>query len=190
MATPVCLACCSVHLQTKAGKKAVSTTSQEIADNLSLMLKHFEAESCEKPILVMDNARIQSCIPADFIESHHGDIFLQTRQRVPLPPHSPDLNQVAEQSVGAVKEDVVGQVADHVQANKGGISPQLLTRMGKQAADNFAAGKVFKDGVRHSVHRMTDVYSVVGADVDTEVAVAGHGTMRGTAGDWAPSPLH
>jgi hypothetical protein len=162
----------------------------EIEDNLSLMLQHFEEVTGEKPILLMDNARIQSCITADCIESDHGDVMLQPQQRTKLPPHSPDLNQVAEQSVCAVKQDVIGQVADHVQAGKGGISAQQLTRMGKLASEHFAAGIMFAGGVRNSVYRMPYVYAVVGADEDEEVVVPGHGTLHGTAGDWAPAGLH
>jgi hypothetical protein len=178
-----------VYLQTKAGKAAASTVAEEIRDNLSLMLQRFAAKTGEDPVLVMDNARIQSSIPADCIESKHGDIQLQPHQRVKLPAHSPDLNQVAEQSVGAVKSDVIGQIADHVQAGKGSISAEELTRMGKLASEHFAAGQVFDGGVRKSVYRMPDVWAVVGADEDSEVHVAGHGTLHGTAGDSAPAAL-
>ncbi len=183
------LACCCVHLQTKTGKTAVSTVAEEIADNLSLMLQRFTEVTGEDPVLVMDNARIQSSIPADCIESKLGDVTLQPQQRVKLPAHSPDLNQVAEQSVGAVKGDVIGQLADHVQAGKGGITAVQLTQMGKLAAQRFARGELFAGGVRKSVHRMPDVWAVVGADEGSQVAVVGHGTLQGTAGDWAPAGL-
>ena len=167
----------------------MSTVAEEIADNLSLMLDHYKKATGEYPVLVMDNARIQSCIPADFIESRHGDIMLQPQQRVKLPAHSPDLNQVAEQSVAAVKQDVIGQLADHAQADKGVVTPEMLTRMGRIASENFAAGRVFKDGVRHSVYRMPDVWAVVAADDGSEVHTASHGVQLGRAGDWAPAVL-
>lgn len=182
-------ACCCVHLQTKAGKAAASTVAEEIGDNLSLLWQHFERITGCKPVLVMDNARIHSCIPRDCIESKHGDISVRPHQRVKLPAHSPDLNQVAEQSVGAVKGDVLGQLADHVRAGKGSISAEVLTHMGRRASERFAAGEVFNGGVRKSVCRMPDVWAVVGADEDSEVHVAGHGTLHGTTGDWAPAAL-
>lgn len=186
------MACCCVYLQTKAGKAAVSTVAEEIQDNLSLMLQHYKKVTGEDPVLVMDNARIQSCIPADCIQSKHGDFPLQPHQRVKLPAHSPDLNQVAEQSVGAIKGDVIGQLADRVQAckgSKGRITGEQLTSMGKLAAERFAKGLLFDGGVRASVYRMPDVWAVVGADEDCEVHVAGHRTLLGTAGDWAPAVL-
>ena len=183
------LACCCLYLQTKGHQAAMSTVAEEIADNLSLMLDHYKKATGEYPVLVMDNARIQSCIPADFIESRHGDIMLQPQQRVKLPAHSPDLNQVAEQSVAAVKQDVIGQLADHAQADKGVVTPEMLTRMGRIASENFAAGRVFKDGVRHSVYRMPDVWAVVAADDGSEVHTASHGVQLGRAGDWAPAVL-
>lgn len=183
------LACCCVHLQTKAGKAAKSTVAEEIADNLSLMLQRFERITGDKPVLVMDNARIQSCLPAGCINSDHGDVELPPQQRVKLPPHSPDMNQPVEQSVGAVKGDVIGQVADYVQKTSKPITAADLTRMGRLASQHFAAGLVFRDGVKKSVHRLPDVWAVVGADADTEVAVPGHPNLHGTAGDWAPAPL-
>ena len=183
------LACCCLYLQRRDGTEAVSTVAEEIADNLSLMLDHYKKATGEYPVLVMDNARIQSCIPADFIKSRHGNIRLQPHQRVKLPPHSPDLNQVAEQSVAAVKQDVIGQLADHAQAGKGVVTAAQLTRMGKLASEHFEAGRVFKDGVRHSVYRMPDVWAVVAADEGSEVLTEGHGVQLGRAGDWAPAVL-
>ena len=122
------LACCCVHLQTKAGKAAKSTVAEEIADNLSLMLQRFERITGDKPVLVMDNARIQSCLPAGCINSDHGDVELPPQQRVKLPPHSPDMNQPVEQSVGAVKGDVIGQEAEYVQKTSKPITAAELAR--------------------------------------------------------------
>jgi hypothetical protein len=188
-ATCLLPACCCVHLQTKAGKPALSTVAEEIADNLVLMMRRFQAKTAAEPVLVMDNARIQSCIPADCIQSNHGDIYLTQAQRVKLPAHSPDLNQPAEQAVGAVKGDVIQQVAKHVQVNKKRITAAEFTNMGKKAAENFAEGKVFAGGVKKSVHRMPDVWAVIAADEGVEVHIPGHHKLHGTAGDWAPPEL-
>ena len=170
----------------------MSTVAEEIADNLYLMITDFRDKARVEPILVMDNIRIQSCIPADYIRSRYGDIILSAGQRDKLPAHSPDLNQPAEQGVCAVKGDVIGQLADFAQRldpHKCCITADQLRMMGKRAAENFAKGACFKGGVENSVHRMPDVWRVVAADADEMVVVQGHGNQQGTAGDWAPAGL-
>lgn len=184
------LACRSVHLQTKKGKKALSTVAEEISDNLHQMIKRFRRATGGDPHLVMDNARIQSCIDENLIESNYGDIELPTGCRDKLPPHSPDFNQPAEQTIAAVKGDVIGQVADFAQAataSSSQITPEQLTKMGERARDKFAAGDYFRRGVEKSVYKMPEVYAIVGADEDEEVVVSGGRTLQGTAGDWPPS---
>lgn len=186
------LPCCCVHLQTKKGTQALSTVAEEIADNLSLMIQDFKRETGEDPYLVMDNASIQACITGPEVESRQGSVPLPVSDRDKLPAHSPDLNQVAEQSVGAVKGDVIGQVADYVQRSAGAecyITPALLWSFGNQARLNFSDTKIFVGGVSKSVERMPDVWAVVAAEVDEQVSVGQGRLVDGTAGDWAPSSL-
>lgn len=186
------LPCCCVYLQTKQGKKARSTVAEEIVDNLSLMIQDHKDLTAEYPYLVMDNAAIQSCITGPEIESRQGNQPFPESHRDKLPPHSPDLNQTAEQSVGAVKGDVIGQMADHVQMSVGAqcsITPEMLWRMGKKAMENFRHGLLFPGGVERSVHRMPEVWAVVAAEVDEEICIGGGRPVHGTAGDWAPVVL-
>lgn len=181
-----------MYLQTKRGRKALSTVAEEIVDNLSLMVQHFKDRTGEDPYLVMDNASIQACITGADIQSRQGNVTLDEAHRDELPPHSPDLNQTVEQSVGAVKCDVIGQVADLCQksvASKGTITAEDLWRMGKKAMDNFKSGKTFAGGVRKSVYRMPYVWAAVAAEEDDEICITPHHKEHGTAGDWAPPSL-
>lgn len=172
---------------------AQSTVALEIADNLHIMLEDFKARTGELPMLVMDNIRIQSCIPKDVIESRYGDTMLAKDNRLEIPAHSPDLNQTIEQSVGVVKGDVIGQVADlahTLDPNRCYITAEQLRKMGEKAADRFAKAEIFNGGVMKSVHRMPVVWGLVGAAEVEEVVVSKpekkEKKLHGTAGDWAP----
>lgn len=189
MATFVLPACCCVYLQTKQGKEAQSTVAEEIADNLYLMMDRFKKKTGSYPILVMDNIWIQSCIPCDEIDSSYGRIEVPEDNRLKIPAHSPDFNQTAEQSVCAVKLDVIRQVGELAQSSdptKCRITAVQLRKMAENTKVRFEKGLIFPDGVRKSVRRMRTVYELVGSDADVEVSVSEHKKLNGTAGHWAP----
>ena len=94
----------------------------------------------------------------------------------------------ANNAIKAKKGAKLSKIAN-CKGSKGRITGEQLTSMGKLAAERFAKGLLFDGGVRARVYRMPDVWAVVGADEDCEVHVAGHRTLLGTAGDWAPAVL-
>jgi hypothetical protein len=184
-----CAAILVTVLQTKAGDDAQSTVQEEIADNLYLIIQAFREATGEDPILVMDNIRIQAQIPDDLIESRYGDVVLPAGCRLRIPAHSPDLNQVAEHSVAAVKTESRMQLYRE-SVITGVLSPVGLQRIVEQVFHKFERGEIFRCGVEKNVLRMPFVWEVISGDEGSVV----HHPESGepylcTAGNWAPGGL-
>lgn len=161
----------------------------EIADNLYLIVKEFREVTGEDPILIMDNIKIQAQIPDDFIESRYGDIYLPAACRIRIPAHSPDLNQVAEHSVAAVKTETRAQLYAESVAS-GRLSPVGLQRIVEQVFHKFENAKIFAGGVVRNVLKMPWVWEVITGDAGSVV----HHPETGepylcTGGNWAPGGL-
>lgn len=176
-------------LQTKDGREAQSTVQQEIEDNLYLIVEKFRQATGEDPILIMDNIRIQAQVPDDMIDSRYGILQLPAGSRIRIPAHSPDLNQVAEHSIAAVKMATREQLyRESVVTGK--LSPVGLQRIVEGVFHKFETAEIFTGAVVKNVEKMPWVWQVISGD---EGVVIHHPETfepyQCTGGDWAPGGL-
>jgi hypothetical protein len=183
-------------MQTKAGTLAQSTVSQEIADLLYSIVKRFRRHTNEVPILVMDNNRIQECIPDETISSRYGTISLPEHCRIRIPPHSPDFNQPAEHVIAEIKKQMRGLIVQQC-ACSGQLQPRDLQKIWRKALTRIKQGEVYKQGVEHDVLKMPVVWGIIStAKGATWVEPAYRNQPNppkkykhtGSGGDWPPAP--
>lgn len=172
-------------MQTKKGKDAESTVEEEVKDNLFLMVKHFKEVTGEEPIIMMDNIRIQANVPDKEWSCRYGDMQRPMGQltRITIPVHSPDINQVVEHSVGAVKHGITDMVFTEV-AEKKKYKKHSLQRVCKAVMKKFERGEIFKNGVAHNFRKLPTVLEVIAANEGEEVWDEKGKVHRGSGGNW------
>jgi hypothetical protein len=172
-------------LQTKKGRDAESTVEEEVRDNLYLMVKHFREVTGEEPIIMMDNIRIQANVPDKKWECRYGwmemDDDLTTR--IEIPTHSPDINQVVEHSIGAIKSGITDMVFTEV-AEHTVYSEVSLMRVCKAVMKKFEKGELFRKGVAHNFAKLPTVLEVIAAEEGEEVWDEKGKLHTGSGGNW------
>lgn len=165
---------------------AESTVQEETCDNLYLIVKAFREATGEEPILVMDNIRIQANIPDDGFDSRYGRCDLPGGCRFRIPTHSPDFNQVAEITVGAIKSGARAQLYQECAVN-GVLSPVGLQRIVEDQFTLFEKGLMCPQMVEHKVRRLATVLGVISTPQgQLYTDLQGH-THPGSGGDWPQS---
>lgn len=155
----------------------------EIADNLYKMVKRFRKLTGEDPIIMMDNVKIQANIPDTTIESRYGTIQLPEGCRIRFPPHSSDINQVAEHSIAAVKGGVTEQVFAE-SCREVTFTDHSLQRIFKDQFKLFENGKLHPRGVEHNFAKLPTVFKVIASGED-EWFTDEHGKRHhGSHGNW------
>lgn len=172
-------------LQTKKGKDAESTVEEEVRDNLYLMVEHFREVTNEEPIIMMDNIRIQANVPDKEWSCRYGDMQMdkQLMTRITIPKHSPDINQVVEHSIGAVKAGITEMVFMEV-AEQTVYSEHSLMRVCKEVMKKFEKGEIFKDGVKNNFAKLPTVMEVIAADEGEVVWDEKGKAHTGSGGNW------
>lgn len=172
------------HLQTKDGHVAEGTMEAEIADLLYLTIERWrKLVPEEEPCLILDNVNIQAGIPDRHIHSRYGSIDLPAGNRIRIPPHSPDCNQVAEHAVGACKNGIIHEAFKEFTQGKP-VDAHTMRRVTKRVMKRFAQGKLYADGVRHNVRSMPKFWWELSSATNASF-VDEHGrTHWGSAGDW------
>ena len=182
-------------MQTKSGTQALSTVSQEIADLLYLIVQRFRKYAHEDPILVMDNNRIQSCLPDDKISSRYGTIDLPPSSRLRIPPHSPDFNQPAEHIIAEIKKQMRSLVVQHC-ARSGKLQPADLQKIWRAAVNKIKKKKVYVGGVAKNVLKMPVVWGIISTPKGQTWVEAAYRDQQnppkkakhtGSGGDWPPA---
>lgn len=173
-------------LQTKKGKDAQSTVEAETADNLYLIYQAFKARTDDEPIFQMDNIRIQANIPDDRIDSRYGTARLEKGQRIRIPPYSPDINQVVEHAVGAIKDSVIDQLADE-SARGVEFSKASLQRIVTEAFVKFEKGQLRPGLVARNVRKLPYVWKAISLPLGEIFIDDEHHTHHGSGGDWTLS---
>ena len=179
------LFCCRDHgLQTKKGTDAKSTVEMEVQDNLYLMVQHFMKETGgQTPKIMMDNIAIQSGIEDGKIDSRYGTIVLPRADRIRFPPYSPDINQVVEHSVGAIKTGALNGIYTHV-ASHTRMHPHSLQAIVKQQVQLFKKGELFKGGVLHNIQKLPSVIKAISLPEGQCFTDARGKVHYGSGGDW------
>lgn len=178
--------CWLPSLQTKKGKDAQSTVEAETADNLYLIHQAFKAKTDDEPVFQMDNIRIQANIPDDRIDSRYGTAALEQGQRIRIPPYSPDINQVVEHAVGAIKGSVIDQLADE-SARAVNFSERSLQRIVAQAFKMFEDGLICHGSVAKNVRKLPYVWKALSLPLGQLFVDVEHHTHHGSGGDWTLS---
>ena len=182
-------------MQTQRGTQALSTVSQEISDLLYLIVQRFRRYTNEDPILVMDNNRIQSCIPDDKISSRYGTIDLPPSCRLRIPPHSPDFNQPAEHVIAEIKKQMRSLVVQHC-ARSGKLQSTDLQKIWRAAVNKIKMKKVYLGGVRNNVLKMPVVWGIISTPKGETWVEAAYRAQQnppkkhkhtGSGGDWPPA---
>lgn len=161
---------------------------QEVEDNLYLMVERFREVTAasglqEDPIIMMDNIRIQANVNDRVIKSRYGTVTLPEGSRIRFPPHSPDINQVVEHSISAVKGGMSSQVFDDC-AGKKHFNKMSLQRIFEKTIGKFETGQLFPRGVEHNFEKLPVVLEVISAP-DGQIFMDRHGKTRvGSGGDW------
>lgn len=137
----------------------------------------------EDPIIMMDNIRIQANVDDRVIRSRYGTVTLPEGCRIRFPPHSPDINQVVEHSISAVKGGMSNQVFDDCAAKKH-FSKMSLQHIFKQTVRKFEDALLFPRGVEHNFEKLPVVLEVISAP-NGQLIIDRHGKTRvGSGGDW------
>lgn len=155
----------------------------EVADNLYLMVQKFMEVTGETPKIMMDNIGIQANIPDDYIDSRYGRIDLPPADRIRFPKYSPDINQVAEHSVGAIKAGAVNGLYSVVAAHTH-MHRHTLQHIVKQQSDLFAQGQIFNRGVEHNFQKLPSVLKAISLPEGQYFVDAGGKIHYGSGGDW------
>lgn len=165
---------------------AESTVQEETCDNLFLIVEAFREATGEEPILIMDNIRIQANIPDDGFDSRYGRCDLPAGSRFRIPTHSPDFNQVAELSVGSIKNGARAQLY-HECAVHGALSRVGLQRIVEHQFSQFEKGHMCPCMVEHKVRRLPTVLGVISTPQGQLYTDEEGQTHPGSDGDWPQS---
>lgn len=147
------------------------------------MVKKFREVTEEDPIIMMDNVRIQANIPDEEFDSRYGMTTLPPGCRKRFPPHSSDIDQVVEHTVGAVKgaatEQVFKECCEQVK-----FSAATLRRIFKNVFKKFEDGELFHLGVEHNMRKLHTVLKVIASEEDEWFTGSDGRRHHGSAGDW------
>lgn len=158
----------------------------EVQDNLFKMVQVFKKKAGCMPKIMMDNIAIQANIPDDRIDSRYGTIELATEDRIRFPQYSPDINQVVEHSVGAIKTGTLNGLYTAA-ASHTHMHPRSLQIIVKQQADLFAQGELFKQGVAHNFKKLPSVWRAISMP-EGQCFTDDWGKVHyGSGGDWVKS---
>lgn len=175
------------YLQRKDGADASSTVTLEVADNLYLMVKHFQEITGEDPIIMMDNVKIQANIPNTTIESRYGTLNLPEGCRLRFPPHSSDINQVVEHSIGALKGGATEQLFEEC-GREVKFSEHSLQRIFKHQFKLFEQGHLYPKGVEHNMAKLPTVLRVIASEEDEWFLDENGKQHHGSNGNWPNAP--
>lgn len=154
-----------------------------MADNLYKMVEVFQKKTGVQPHIMMDNIRIQKNIPDDIIVSRYGNINMKPGTRIRFPERSPDINQVVEHSIGAVKSAIIGQLFT-MAAEKKKFDPNILMRITTAQMRRFEEGKLFNNGVKHNFNKLPTVWEVIGSP-EGQLVIDPNGKVHtGSGGNW------
>lgn len=158
----------------------------EVADNLYLMVKKFREKTGTTPKIMMDNIAIQANIPDDRIDSRYGTIELPPEDRIRFPEYSPNINQVVEHSVGAIKGGTVNglytALASHTR-----MGPHSLQTIVKRQVELFEQGELFKQGVEHNFRKLPSVIKAISLPEGQSFVDDWGKVHYGSNGDWVNS---
>jgi hypothetical protein len=147
------------------------------------MVKRFREVAGEHPIIMMDNVRIQANIPDRTIKSRYGTTTLPRGCRLRFPPHSSDIDQVVEHTVGAVKGAATEQVFDEC-CRQVVFSHASLQRIFWEVFQRFEKGELYHLGVEHNMRKLPFVLKVIAAGENEWVTDSNGKQHLGSNGDW------
>ncbi len=135
---------------------------------------------------MMDNVKIQANIDDREFESRYGTTTLPEGCRIRFPPHSSDIDQVVEHSVGAVKGAATEQVFAEC-CKKTVFSNASLQRIFKSVFKKFEDGELFHLGVEHNMRKLPTVLKVIASEEDEFFTDDRGKRHKGSNGDWPNS---
>lgn len=153
-----------------------------------MMVQHFREQTAvsgppEDPIIMMDNIRIQANVNDKVIKSRYGTVTLPGGCRIRFPAHSPDINQVVEHTIGAIKGGISSQVFDEC-ARKVKFSKMSLQRIFRETIRRFEKGELYPRGVEHNFEKLPVVLEVISAP-EGQIFMDRNGKARvGSGGNW------
>lgn len=160
-------------VKSKYTRNAKSATTDEIGDNIFLSwgTQRYEAgEDGQKMLILLDNPKVHSIDPR-CIEM--GD------QRLHLPDYSPDLHQVIEHQIGALKHHVITkcyQLGWRV-VQQGGIA------MLRQIVVNYCTQAITPEVIQRALGQLESCYKIV-ACPRNQAVVIGHKSVAGVGGGY------
>lgn len=154
-----------------------------MADNLYKMVEVFQKQTGVQPHIMMDNIRIQKNIRDDLIVSRYGNMHMGQGTRIRFPERSPDINQVVEHSIGAVKSAIIGELFTRA-AEKKKFDPKTLISITTAQMKRFEKGQLFNNGVKHNFNKLPTVWEVIGSP-EGQLVIDPNGKVHtGSGGNW------
>jgi hypothetical protein len=147
------------------------------------MVEKFRNVTGEDPIIMMDNVRIQANIPDKIIESRYGTITLPEGCRLRFPPHSSDIDQLVEHSIGAVKGAATDKVFDEC-CHGVVFSGESLRRIFKGVFKRFEKGELYHRGVERNMRKLPTVLRIIASGEDEWFTDPDGKQHHGSNGDW------
>lgn len=144
-----------------------------------LTLRHFKQVTGVSPILVLDNIKIQANIPYLVVHSRYGYETLDPGCRIRIPTYSPDFNQVAEHTVGNVKQ----KTRDRLYGCSGNLQGRSLQHIVHQVVRH----DLHYEAVVQNVLRMPTTWGIISTPVGYTYTDAAGKDHKGSGGWWPPS---
>lgn len=152
-------------------KDAKSTTQEEFEDNMKLIsaaATAYREPHGKKAMYCYDNNTIQK-------NAVWANCGITPKQKVSIPPHSPDFNKPIEHVFNRIKQQLRERIYSHV----GVLEPAMLQDWVVEIFYGLSAASIAKD-----VASLKRTYLAVSTDKGEQAEVLGGGTVVGTGGDW------